>query len=252
MLVLLSPAKTLDLKTPSQGNETTQPRLMEHSLELLEILRGLECPQLIKLQDISEKLALLNYERWQSMNYPFPSGSAKEALLAFKGEVYQGLDAKSLSREDLDFAQDHVRMLSGFYGLLRPLDQMYPYRLEMGNALGNARGKDLYAFWGNLISKLINEDSQNEDAVVNLASQEYFGAVKPGQLQKPLIHIHFKENKNGVYKIIGVHAKKARGLMTRFMIDHRLKQAEELKSFDLANYTFRPELSTESEWTFAR
>lgn len=221
-------------------------------MQLLEILRGMEIPQLMNLQDISEKLGLLNYERWQSLDYPFPPGLSKEAILAFRGDVYQGLDATSLSAEDLDFAQDHVRMLSGFYGLLRPLDHMMPYRLEMGNPLVNARGKDLYAFWGTLLSQCINEDAKDCKHIVNLASQEYFGAVKTQSLDKPLIHIHFKENKNGVYKIIGVHAKKARGLMTRFVIERKLTEVEELKSFDLANYTFRPELSTASEWTFAR
>lgn len=221
-------------------------------MELLEILRSMEIPQLMKLQDISEKLGLLNFERWQSLDYPFPQGQSKEAILAFRGDVYQGLDASSLSSADLDFAQKHVRMLSGFYGLLRPLDHMMPYRLEMGNPLVNSRGKDLYAFWGSLLSQMINQDAQDCKHIINLASQEYFGAVKTQHLNKPLIHIHFKEHKNGAFKIIGVHAKKARGLMTRFVIENKLTDAESLKSFDLANYTFRPELSTANEWTFAR
>lgn len=252
MLILLSPAKTLDFKTPSRGNTPTLPRLMPDSLQLLEILRDYEIPQLMKLQGISEKLALLNYERWQEMDWPFVPDQSKEALLTFKGDVYQALDAASLTQNQLDFAQGHLRLLSGFYGLLRPLDQIMPYRLEMSNPVINPRGKDLYDFWGSKITQMINEDAQNDNAIVNLASQEYFAAVKTAELQKPLINIHFKENQGGKLKIIGIHAKRARGLMTRFAIDNSIVNPDKLKSFDINGYSYQNELSTSQDWVFAR
>lgn len=254
MLVVISPAKTLDLQTPPHTQRFTQPQHLADAEVLIDQLQQLSPDDLALLMKLSDKLAALNVARFGSWQTPFTLDNAKQAFLTFKGDVYTGLDADSLLEEDLDFAQDHVRMLSGLYGLLRPLDLMQAYRLEMGTKLVNARGKDLYAFWGQKITDWLNETlaAQAEPTLINLASNEYFSAVKRAKLNGRIIDVDFKDAKNGQYKIISFYAKKARGLMTRYIIDHRLQDPEAIKAFDTAGYYFSPEQSSDNKWIFLR
>jgi cytoplasmic iron level regulating protein YaaA (DUF328/UPF0246 family) len=254
MLILLSPAKTLDMSPVSTGLESTLPRLMEDSQLILKELQALSPEDIASLMDLSEKLSLLNYERFQELAWPFKDQLSKEALLAFKGDVYLGLDAVSLCQQDLAWAQDHVRLLSGFYGLLRPLDLMMAYRLEMGTQLKNPRGKDLYQFWGNRILQLVDTDAQaiGAQAVINLASVEYSKAVDGAKLSLPWVNIHFKEQKLGQLKVIGIMAKKARGRMTRWIIEEKITVPEALKSYTWDGYQYQSNLSTDRDWVFVR
>jgi cytoplasmic iron level regulating protein YaaA (DUF328/UPF0246 family) len=218
MLTVISPAKTLDYDTPPVTQRHTLPQYLDDSQELIVQLRELSPAQIAELMHLSDKLAGLNAARFGSWTPDFTPANAKQALLAFKGDVYTGLDAESLGEDDFSYAQDHLRMLSGLYGLLRPLDLMQPYRLEMGTKLANARGKDLYAFWGTRISEWLNQAlaDQGDDVLLNLASNEYFSAVKKSALKARVIDVDFKDLKNGQYKIISFYAKKARGMMSRF------------------------------------
>ena len=254
MLMVISPAKTLDYDTPPVIDKSTQPRFVEHSVELIEVLREKSPQDIAKLMSLSDKLASLNVARYGSWERESTPNNAKQALLAFKGDVYTGLNAEDFSADDFAFAQQHLRMLSGLYGLLRPLDLMQPYRLEMGTKLANARGKDLYAFWGERISQWLNEDlaAQGDQVLLNLASQEYFGAVKPKALNARIIDTVFKDQKNGQYKIISFYAKKARGLMARYVIKERLQDPEGLKDFNLDGYRFDPASSSENQLVFLR
>ena len=254
MLMVISPAKTLDYDTPPVIEQSTQPRFVEHSVELIDVLREKSPQDIAKLMSLSDKLASLNVARYGSWERESTLQNAKQALLAFKGDVYTGLNAEDFSADDFAFAQQHLRMLSGLYGLLRPLDLMQPYRLEMGTKLANARGKDLYAFWGELISQWLNEDlaAQGDEVLLNLASQEYFGAVKPKALNARIIDTVFKDQKNGQYKIISFYAKKARGLMARYVIKERLQDPEGLKDFNLDGYRFDPASSSENQLVFLR
>ncbi|HEY5717325.1 MAG TPA: peroxide stress protein YaaA [Motiliproteus sp.] len=254
MLILISPAKTLDFDTPATTERYTQPQLLDQAQPLIELLRSLSPQQIASLMKLSDKLAALNAARYGQWSQPFTPTNAKPALLAFKGDVYTGLDAGSLDDAGLEFAQQHLRMLSGLYGLLRPLDLMQPYRLEMGTKLSNPRGKDLYAYWGNLLTERINQllASEGYDTVVNLASNEYFRSIQPKALNARLITPVFKDQKNGQYKIISFYAKKARGLMSRYAIDQRIEEAEQLKGFDSEGYTYAPDHSSASEWVFLR
>ncbi|MCW8888526.1 MAG: peroxide stress protein YaaA [Gammaproteobacteria bacterium] len=254
MLIVISPAKTLDFTTPAQTGRSTQPELLDDSQILIDRARQLSALDIADLMKVSMKIADLNFERFESWQTPFTPDNAKQALLAFKGDVYTGLGAEDFSRTDLDFAQKHLRILSGLYGLLRPLDLMQPYRLEMGRALSNPRGKNLYQFWGEKITQTINRqlNKESEPALINLASNEYFKSVKPELVAGRLITPNFKELKNGGYKVIGVHAKKARGMMSRFIIKNRLTDVEDLKSFTDMDYHFNPELSNDSDWIFTR
>ncbi|MBD8806875.1 MULTISPECIES: peroxide stress protein YaaA [Pseudomonas syringae group] len=254
MLMVISPAKTLDFETPPTTKRFTQPQYLDHSQELISQLRELAPAQIAELMHLSDKLAGLNAARFGSWTPAFTPENAKQALLAFKGDVYTGLQAETLSEDQLDYAQKHLRMLSGLYGLLRPLDLMQPYRLEMGTRLANARGKDLYAFWGTRISEWLNEAlaDQGDDLLLNLASTEYFSAVKRSALNARIIDTEFKDLKNGQYKIISFYAKKARGMMSRFVIEERIDSPEALRAFDVQGYRYNAELSTPSKLVFLR
>lgn len=254
MLMVISPAKTLDFETPPTTGRFTQPQYLDHSRELIDQLRELTPAQISELMHLSDKLAGLNAARFGSWSPDFTLDNAKQALLAFKGDVYTGLEAETLSEAQLDYAQGHLRMLSGLYGLLRPLDLMQPYRLEMGTRLTNARGKDLYAFWGTRISEWLNEAlaDQGDDLLLNLASTEYFSAVKRSSLKARIIDTEFKDFKNGQYKIISFYAKKARGMMSRFVIEERINRPEALQAFDVQGYRYNREQSTPDKLVFLR
>ncbi|MEC7547791.1 MAG: peroxide stress protein YaaA [Thalassolituus sp.] len=254
MLTLLSPAKTLDFDTPPVTDQHSTPDYLDDSAELIDVLRKYSPDDIAGLMKLSPKLAELNVQRYSDWQLPFPDGQAKAAVLAFKGDVYTGLDADSMSKQDLDYAQGHLRILSGLYGLLRPLDLILPYRLEMGTRLDNDRGKDLYAFWGDKITDALNELTRESGitTIVNLASNEYFKSVKKKQLEAELITPVFKDEKNGKYKIISFYAKKARGLMAAYQITERIEDAQALKDFDVAGYRFSEEESSDTEWVFKR
>ncbi|KJH83441.1 MULTISPECIES: peroxide stress protein YaaA [Pseudomonadaceae] len=254
MLMVISPAKTLDYDTPPTTKRFTQPEHLDHAQQLIDQLRDLSPQQISELMHLSDKLAALNVARYGSWTAEFTPTNAKQALLAFKGDVYTGLNAIDFSEQDFDFAQKHLRMLSGLYGVLRPLDLMQPYRLEMGTKLPNARGKDLYAFWGERISGWLNEALaiQGDDVLLNLASNEYFGAVKRNALNARIIDVDFKDMKNGQYKIISFYAKKARGLMSRYVIKERIHQPEQLKHFNYDGYRYSPDDSSADHLVFLR
>jgi len=254
MLAVLSPAKTLDYDTPPVTQRHTLPQYLDHAQLLVDQLRDFSPQQIAELMHLSDKLAGLNAARFGSWTTDVTPDNAKQALLAFKGDVYTGLDADSLGEADFDHAQRHLRMLSGLYGLLRPLDLMQPYRLEMGTRLANARGKDLYAFWGTRLSEGLNQAlaDQGDDVLVNLASNEYFSAVKREALKARVIDVEFRDLKNGQYKIISFHAKKARGLMARFMIQERIEDPARLKAFDVQGYRYAQDASGENRLVFLR
>lgn len=254
MLLVISPAKTLDYETPLATSRFTQPAFIEHSKALVAVLRDYAPSQLSELMGISDKLAGLNAARFGSWSPTFTPDNARPAILAFKGDVYTGLQAEDFSEADFDYAQQHLRMLSGLYGLLRPLDLMQPYRLEMGTALANPRGKDLYAFWGERISQWLNTAlaEQGDEVLVNLASKEYFSAVKKSALAARIIDCEFRDQKNGEYKIISFHAKKARGLMARYVVTQRIDQPDGLKGFDEAGYRYSAERSSTDNLVFLR
>jgi hypothetical protein len=254
MLMVISPAKTLDYETPSATSRFTQPEHLDHAQELIQQLRDFSPAQIAELMHLSDKLAGLNAARFGSWERPFNPSNAKQALLAFKGDVYTGLHAEDFSEADFDFAQDHLRMLSGLYGVLRPLDLMQPYRLEMGTKLANPRGNNLYDFWGERISGWLNEAlaAQGDEVLLNLASNEYFSAVKRKALNARLINTEFKDQKNGQYKIISFYAKKARGLMARYVIKERLTDPAGLKDFTSEGYRYSAENSTPDTLVFLR
>jgi cytoplasmic iron level regulating protein YaaA (DUF328/UPF0246 family) len=254
MLIFLSPAKSLDYKTPPQVATNTQPAFLKDSEVLIKRLRKLSPADIANLMDLSDPLALLNFNRYADWRLPFTPENAKQAVLAFDGDVYDGLAAKTLSAADLDFAQQHVRILSGLYGILKPLDLMQPYRLEMGTKFANKAGKDLYAFWGERLLDAINAElSKMPRAVaVNLASEEYFKAAVGRKINGLLIQPVFEDWKNGKYKIISFYAKRARGLMTRYAVLNRLDEPEGLKEFDYDGYAFAAEASDDKTWIFRR
>ncbi len=254
MLMVISPAKTLDYDTAPVISDYTEPRFVEHSQALIKILRDKSVQDIAELMSLSDKLAALNVARYGSWHPQSTPENAKQALLAFKGDVYTGLNAEDFEAEDFAFAQRHLRMLSGLYGLLRPLDLMQPYRLEMGTRLANPQGKDLYAFWGDQISEWLNQDlaEQGDQVLLNLASQEYFGAVKPKALNARVINTEFRDQKNGQYKIISFYAKKARGLMARYVIKERLTDPQALKDFNLDGYYYDPASSSDDKLVFLR
>lgn len=254
MLTVLSPAKTLDYDTPPTTKKTTQPRLLEASKLLVDDARYLSPSDIASLMGVSESIAHLNHERFMNWHPNFTLDNAKQALLAFKGDVYTGLNADTLNSAALGFAQKHVRILSGLYGLLRPLDLMQPYRLEMGLKFANSGGKNLYEFWGEEITQLLNDDLKKSASpvLVNLASNEYFKAVKAKQVNGEIITPVFKDLKNGNYKMISFYAKKARGLMARYIVDNQLNTPDELKAFNSEGYYFCPQQSTAKEWVFLR
>ena len=256
MIIVLSPAKSLDYDTPPHVKKHTIPDFVDDAAELIGDLRRLSPQDIASLMDISDQLAHLNFQRYADWSPKFDTSNAKQAVLAFNGDVYEGFDAKSLSASDLDYAQQHVRVLSGLYGLLRPLDLLQPYRLEMGTRFANARGKDLYAFWGDRITRALNEQLETRSGaarvLVNCASTEYFKSVKPKLLAAPVITPVFEDWKGGRYKIISFHAKRARGLMARYAVEHRLDQPEQLKAFDSEGYAFDAQASNDSTYVFRR
>ncbi len=253
MIVLLSPAKTLD-ETPVEVDFFSQPRLLDKSLSLIEILKKKNSKDLQKLMGVSEKIADLNVYRNQQFTTPFTIENAKPSVLAFKGDVYTGLQANEFNDEDLEFAQNHLRILSGLYGVLRPMDLMQPYRLEMGTKLKVKRKKNLYEYWDNTITEVLNEDlkSNENETIINLASNEYFKSVQKKGLEGDIINVHFKENRNGVYKVISFSAKKARGMMARYIVKNRIQNPKEILNFNEDRYEYSDELSSEKDWVFVR
>jgi hypothetical protein len=254
MILVLSPAKSLDFATPPTVATFSQPDFLDRSARLIEGLRWLAPQEVASLMSLSDKLAVLNVGRYGSWQPPFTPENAKQAVLAFDGDVYDGLAAPAMSPAQLEFAQDHLRILSGLYGLLRPLDLMQPYRLEMGTRFANREGKDLYAFWGTTLADALNELLEREASpvLVNLASEEYFKAVGARRIRFPVVQPVFEDWKDGRYKIISFYAKRARGLMARYAITNRLEAPEALKDFDLDGYAFVPAASQESTWVFRR
>lgn len=253
MLFVISPAKNLDFETPAATQSASQPRYLAQSELLIEQLQALSVQEVASLMKLSDKLAGLNLSRFQSWSPPFNAKNAKQAALAFNGDVYTGLDASTLDKAGFDFAQKHLRILSGLYGVLKPLDYIQPYRLEMGTKLANAKGSNLYDFWGEQLKVSLEEEPALADKVlINLASNEYFKAVKAKQLNARIITPVFKDAKNGQYKIISFYAKKARGLMSRYIIDHKIQQPEQIKAFDTGGYQFSESQSIDDEWVFLR
>jgi cytoplasmic iron level regulating protein YaaA (DUF328/UPF0246 family) len=252
MLIVLSPAKSLDLESPPTTKQRTTPQFIDRAAELIRVLKGYSPAQVGALMSISDPLAVLNVTRYADWHPDH--GDARQAVMSFDGDVYTGLDARSLKPKALDYVQDHVRILSGLYGVLRPLDQMHPYRLEMGTKLANARGKDLYAFWGETVTGALNEAlaANGATALVNLASEEYFRSVKPKLLDVPVITPVFQDWKNGQYKIISFFAKRARGMMARYAAQKGITDPVKLKKFDVDGYAFDKAASTEKEWVFRR
>ncbi|MBV1915482.1 MAG: peroxide stress protein YaaA [Pseudomonadales bacterium] len=252
MLIILSPAKTLDFESPFIDIEYSLPEHAESAAELIDGLKKFDRTDVMALMDISEKLADLNLSRFQQWSPKFSSENSRQAILAFKGDVYSGLEAETLSADELEYAQSHLRILSGLYGILRPLDLMQPYRLEMGRNFGNLRGKNLYQFWGDLLTDDINKLLKAEKYLVNLASNEYFKAVKHRKIEGEIITPIFKDFKNGQYKVISFYAKKARGAMARYIIENRIKAPQGLEQFDWQGYRFNEELSAGNELVFTR
>ena len=258
MIFVISPAKALDFDSPSSTERFSQPDFLDDAEQLIGIMRRLSPAEVAKLMSLSDPLATLNVARYESWSRPFDTTNAKQAVLAFNGDVYEGLDAGSLNEEDLDWAQAHLRILSGLYGLLRPLDLMQAYRLEMGTRLDNPAGKNLYAYWGERLTEALNillgaeREAGKPPILVNLASDEYFKSVKPAKLEGRIITPVFEDWKGGAYKIISFYAKRARGLMSRYAITNRVEDVEALKGFDLENYSFAPQASGEDRLVFRR
>lgn len=252
MLILLSPAKTLDM-TPV-ATDATQPRLLGDTEQLAKALKKKSRATLQSLMHISENLADLNYQRNQEFSLPFTADNAKPAGLAFRGDVYQDLEMDSFSPKETNFANEQIRILSGLYGILRPNDLMQAYRLEMGTKLPNRRGKNLYEFWGDRITTVINEDLEEggHDLVLNLASQEYFKSVNTKKLGARLLTAHFKEAHNGKYRVVAFNAKRARGRMANLITKEGISSAEPLKELVINDYVFNPELSSENDWVFSK
>jgi cytoplasmic iron level regulating protein YaaA (DUF328/UPF0246 family) len=254
MLIVLSPAKTLDFASKPTTRSFTEPALLDESAVLIERLRELDERAVGSLMDISPSLAALNVTRFREWQPPFTEVNARQAVLAFAGDVYEGLQAASLDEAALQWAQQHLRILSGLYGVLRPLDLMQAYRLEMGTRLSNVRGRDLYTFWGDRIAAQLREAMRElaRPMLVNLASDEYFRAVDRGALSFPVVQPIFQERRGAGWKVISFSAKRARGSMTRFAIDHRIDVAEGLKDFDRDGYRFDAAASDERAWYFRR
>lgn len=254
MLIVISPAKTLDFDTPATTQQYSEPELLTHSEQLISTLRQLSPDDIGSLMNISSKLAELNVNRYHDWQVPFTADNAKQAVLAFKGDVYSGLEADSLTPDQLAWAQQHLRILSGLYGALKPLDLMQAYRLEMGTRLSNDKGKNLYAFWGDAITDRLNEQLAQLDSelLVNLASKEYFKAINVKKLQADIVTPEFKDWKNGQYKIISFFAKKARGMMTRWIIENQITQVNQLTDFAIAGYRYSDQQSDASELVFIR
>ncbi|HEU4819149.1 peroxide stress protein YaaA [Janthinobacterium sp.] len=252
MLIVLSPAKSLDLETPPTTTLHSTPDFLDHSAQLIERMRQFSPAEVGSLMGISDALSALNVARYASWTPKL--AEARQAIMAFNGDVYAGFEARSLQPVQLDYAQSRVRILSGLYGLLRPLDLIHPHRLEMGTRLTTARGKDLYAFWGDTITNGLNRAAKEQGAqvLVNLASEEYFKSVKPRQLDVPVIAPVFEDWKNGKYKIISFYAKRARGMLARYAAVNQIRDPQQLKQFDVDGYAYVPEASNDTSWVFRR
>lgn len=240
MLIVLSPAKSLDYETPVKVKTTTMPDFVSESAKLITELKKLSPQEVANLMGLSDQLAALNVGRYRDWSKKFTEENSKPAIFAFNGDVYDGFDVKTLSTKTLDFAQDHIRILSGLYGALRPLDLMQPYRLEMGTSFKNPKGKDLYAFWGDTVTKSLQKvlDAQKHPVLLNLASEEYFKVLQPKQFNCDVISPVFQDAKDGKYKIISFYAKRARGLMARYVVDNRITDPADLKGFNLEGYKY--------------
>jgi cytoplasmic iron level regulating protein YaaA (DUF328/UPF0246 family) len=254
MLIVISPAKTLDYDTPPKTKTFTIPEYLEDSQVLIKRARMYSALDIAELMQVSMKIAELNFERFEQWHTPFTPENAKQAVLAFKGDVYTGLDAETFSSKDFKFAQSHLRILSGLYGLLRPLDLMQPYRMEMGRKIDTEHGKNLYEFWGTRITEGLNQQLKKLKSpyLINLASNEYFKSVKPKVLDGEIITPEFKDWKNGQYKMMGVYAKKARGQLSRFVIQNQLTDPEAMKDFAVDGYGFNEQMSSGNTWVFTR
>ncbi len=254
MLAIVSPAKKLNFNELAAPIPHSQPDFLDRSQVLVNTVRRLSRAKLANLMKLSDKLAELNFQRFKAFSPPFTTANAKQAVLAFSGDTYIGLEAASLAEKDLVYAQDHLRILSGLYGMLRPLDLIQPYRLEMGSKLSNPEGADLYDFWGEDLADTLDSlaSDHKEPVIINLASNEYFKAVKPKHLKTRVITPVFKEVKNGEAKVLGMFAKRARGMMARYMIAGRVEKAEKLKKFNVGGYSYQDHLSDENTWIFTR
>jgi cytoplasmic iron level regulating protein YaaA (DUF328/UPF0246 family) len=252
MKIIISPAKSLDFETPANVKEFTQPRFLEQSEKLNKKLKTISRKKLSELMKISDDLASLNYERNQTWSLPFNSENAKQAIYSFTGEVFRGIDVTTLDESKVPVLQEKLRILSGLYGLLKPLDLIQPYRLEMGTRLKVGRKDNLYQFWGNDLADSLNSELEDNELLINLASTEYFKALPKKALKVPMITPVFKDFKNGQYKTIMTFAKKARGLMVRYIIENDIETLEQLKGFDTDGYRFTEEMSSENELVFTR
>lgn len=254
MIVVISPAKTLDFETASATEQHTNPLFLDESERIIKKLKSLSKKKIKELMNISDQLADLNKERYSNWDREFSKENAKQAVLAFKGDVYVGLAAESFSEEDFGFAQEHLRILSGLHGVLKPLDLIQPYRLEMGTKLPVGRRKDLYHFWDNKVTDVLNEEFGQKESptLINLASNEYFKVVQKKGLKAEIITPVFKDFKGTDYKVISFFAKKARGMMSAYIIKNKLTNPEELKTFDTDGYSFNVNLSEGNEWVFTR
>ena len=254
MLITLSPSKGQDFVEPPLSKKYTKPADLEDSALLIKELKKIKSKQLQEMMSVSENIANLNVGRFKSFTTPFTTKNAKQALFAFKGDVYGGLDLEKFTEDDYAYAQDHLRILSGLYGCLRPMDLIQPYRLEMKTKLKNDRGDNLYQFWDDRITKSINKElkKQKEAVLINLASNEYFKSVKPQLLEGRLLNITFKETKDGKTRVVAIFAKRARGMMADYIIRNRIEKPEDLKKFKLGGYKFSKALSDDKQWTFER
>ena len=253
MKTLISPSKTLNFDDYNTPSFNTDCRLLDDTTELHKILTSYSINGIKDLMSVSDKIAELNYNRFKSWENPSLSSKSKQAIYAFKGDVYSGLNADTITKDKFDFMQNNLRILSGFYGLLRPFDKILPYRLEMGTRLQNSRGKNLYEFWGNKITDLLNKDFEGEkDIVINLSSEEYYKSINNKNLKNKVITPVFKEYKNGSYKTIAIYAKKARGLMSRYIIDNEIDNSDGLKTFTNEGYSYDESLSDNLNYVFTR
>jgi len=254
MLITLSPSKGQDFDSPSLSKIHTKPESLQDSEQLIKVLRQYQKQDIQQLMDVSENIAQLNVDRYKSFSMPFTMKNAKQAIFAFKGDVYSGIEIDQYKTADFNYAQQHLRILSGLYGCLRPLDLIQPYRLEMKTRLPNTRGDNLYQFWGDSITETLNRqlEKQREAVLVNLASNEYFKSVKPKKLKGHLLSINFKETKDGKTRTVAIFAKRARGMMADYILRNRIEKPEEIKKFKLGGYRFSKTLSDEKQWTFVR
>ena len=254
MLITLSPSKGQDFDTPGPSKTFTRPLALKDSELLIEQLRRLNSDDIRELMSVSDNIARLNVERYRAFRQPFTLKNARQAIFAFRGDVYSGIDIGKYTEEDLDYAQVHLRILSGLYGCLRPLDLIQPYRLEMKTRLTNPRGETLYQFWGDRITQRLNEAlaQQQEAVLVNLASNEYFKAVKPKKINGRLLNINFKETKDGKTRVVAIFAKRARGMMADYILRNRIEEPAGIKKFRLGGYRYSKVLSNDGQWTFER